>query len=391
MVSGHPINEVRAIAVNDLGQLAYTAQLLGTYGVFVDDIPVVIGGIVSPEPGGAPAKDISLNNAGQVGFYGHAEGLGDALYIATPDYIFDSNGDGEVDAVDFEVFEACLSGDIDSTPECGCLTFFDADTSRTLDCDDLEAMRAAWTAPTGPPTLRLCARCSRYAPLRVQNLTDPAAIRLIPIELPSAPTATGTPLWLGQPRVYPDEDASDPLRSFVASGLSCDPYITDWSTSGEVHVFGAEITPGAVYEVEVALSGPGGFEFTYVTTIMTGRWGDVAPLFDGEDPGAPQPDFNDIAAIVKKFLGDPSAPRKSRAQLVPNTVLPDRPVDFKDIAAGVSAFVGIRYSDLLSSTGPCACPSAVSCGTSACASDIQCADGICIGGFCTDACGRCAP
>ena len=71
--------------------------------------------------------------------------------------------------------------------------------------------------------------------------------------------------------------------------------------------------------------------------------------------------------------------------------IPERAVSFKDIAADVSAFSGTAYVDLLGITGPCACPSAVTCGDTACLNDIACGSGYCIDGFCIDACGRCTP
>ena len=127
--------------------------------------------------------------------------------------------------------------------------------------------------------------------------------------------------------------------------------------------------------------------------IMTTKFGDAAPLFDGSG-NPPQPDFNDIAGLVQKFLAEPDAPKKAIAQLQPNVVYPDRPVDFKDIAADVQAFLGVAYSSVF--FGPCVCPSNVTCGATACSNALHCAGvtpdgGLCIGGFCADPCGRCTP
>jgi hypothetical protein len=125
--------------------------------------------------------------------------------------------------------------------------------------------------------------------------------------------------------------------------------------------------------------------------VDTGLWGDVWGQFRS-DPGAPaQPDFNDIAAMVRKFQALPDAPLKSVAQLQPNTALPDRPIDFKDIAANVEAFLGHPYSSVQGITGPCVCPSTVVCGETSCASDITCGTGFCVAGSCRDECGRCVP
>ncbi len=114
-------------------------------------------------------------------------------------------------------------------------------------------------------------------------------------------------------------------------------------------------------------------------------------LFEGDDPGAPQPDFVDISAVVAKFTGEPGAVIKAQAQLQPNVVFPNRTVDFRDIAADVRAFVGEAYVEGDGITGPCPCPSAVTCSATACGNDLDCVDGFCVDGFCTDACGRCSP
>ena len=159
-------------------------------------------------------------------------------------------------------------------------------------------------------------------------------------------------------------------------------------------MYGAEIVPSSVYQVqrasefcpeladEACWSAP--------LTITTAKYGDVWPLF-AAPLNSYQPDFNDIAALVQKFLaaGPATAPIKAVAQLQPNVVFPGRPIDFKDIAADVQAFLGAAYSTV--EPGPCACPSAVTCGTTFCTSDQHCGSGLCVDDFCTDACGRCTP
>jgi len=88
------------------------------------------------------------------------------------------------------------------------------------------------------------------------------------------------------------------------------------------------------------------------------------------------------------------APIKAVAQLQPNCVFPDRAVDFRDIAADVQAFLGVTIVE--AEFGPCLCPSSVTCGTTPCSTDLNCngvtpSGGLCVGGFCTDPCGRCTP
>jgi hypothetical protein len=240
--------------------------------------------------------------------------------------------------------------------------------------------------------------------------------------LPGFPAAEGVRYWVGPPRDVPDENTAVPEQTVRVAPLQCEPYIADWSTFGLVHAYGAEIIPGARYEVTPIedpdwcrrtdgnlCSHPSGI-------VTTAKFGDVWPVWDWQLLSA-QPDFNDLAAFVRKFQATPSqcsggandrlacagagdcpsgscedtAPSKVYVQLVPNVVRPDRPVDFREIAAAVEAFAGTPFANVNHITGPCACPSSVVCGVTACAADTQCSGGYCIEGFCTDSCGRCTP
>jgi hypothetical protein len=91
--------------------------------------------------------------------------------------------------------------------------------------------------------------------------------------------------------------------------------------------------------------------YSAALTVTTARWGDIVAPF-AVDGGATQPDFIDIAAVVDKFADGAGAPTKARAELVGDTVDPDKPVDFQDIAAVVDAFQSLAYPY----AGPEACP-----------------------------------
>lgn len=124
----------------------------------------------------------------------------------------------------------------------------------------------------------------------------------------------------------------------------------------------------------------------------TGKRGDVRELHDSfENP--PQPDFGDIGGALAAFTESSTGYQatKVQAQMQPNTAIPARPVDFKDIASVVAAFIGSTYVQTVPNAGPCACPSDVTCAATSCAFDLQCGAGFCIDSFCTDQCGRCAP
>ena len=138
---------------------------------------------------------------------------------------------------------------------------------------------------------------------------------------------------------------------------------------------------------------------------------------NGDKNAAAQPDFGDISGMVAKFkaigskclLGanngvactgagdcpdgtcELGAPLKARCQLLPNAVDPSGAINFNDISFDVKAFQGNEYAAGATVVGPCTCPSSVTCGATACLNDFGCAEGPCLGGFCTDACSRCAP
>jgi len=239
-------------------------------------------------------------------------------------------------------------------------------------------------------------RKSRYLSIVPGNTGLAVGLRVTLVNVDGFPSANGSTLWVGPPHNYPEEDSSQPGLTFVGAGLQCEPYFADWGTIDVLQVFGAEIAPGSTYDVYAVSqvcyeSLDEGAEFGPPTTLHTGKWGDVVPLYDGDDPGAQQPDFKDIAATVAKFQANPAAPIKALAQLQPNVVFPGRALDFRDIAAGVAAFMGTSYAGSIPGSGPCVCPSSVICGANACTSDTQCTPGFCFNGYCTDTCGRCGP
>ncbi len=236
---------------------------------------------------------------------------------------------------------------------------------------------------------------SRFLSVNPMISGNQTALRVTLDNVAGFPVANGRTLWVGPPREYPEEDSSDPSRTFTGASLQCEPYFHDWSTLDVLQVFGAEITPGSSYQlhaVDATCSSQigTGFDFGPPLVSSTSHWGDVdVPYF--VNPGDVQPDFIDLNAVVSKFLGDPAAPIKATTQMQPNVAIPSRPLSFRDINAVVASFLGTEFPDGAGITGPCACPSAVTCGSLSCTSDGDCGTGYCLEGFCTDPCGRCAP
>lgn len=158
--------------------------------------------------------------------------------------------------------------------------------------------------------------------------------------------------WLGPPVQY-IESTSVPTP-FMVSTLQCEPYYTDWSTVGTVHVTGTEVVPSSVYDVQwitVGCQEASEASFSAPLSIATTRWGDVEELFNPPSASV-QPDVADISALVNKFKSAPGAPIKARALLAGN--IPDATFDlsFAHISDCVDAFrgQGFPYS------GPTTCP-----------------------------------
>jgi len=158
--------------------------------------------------------------------------------------------------------------------------------------------------------------------------------------------------WVGPPEMA-IEDANS-YEPFTAAQLQCDPYYYDWGPVGLLHVYGAAIMPESSYEVQFFDGDCGDVNnpacFSAPLVIDTGRWADVATPFEGE--GTAQPDFRDLSQFVFKFRAV-GGPIRVAAELDPNVInLQDVFVDFKDIAAAVSSFLGLAYDY----AGPAACP-----------------------------------
>jgi len=239
------------------------------------------------------------------------------------------------------------------------------------------------------------ARNNRYlmfkAPPIVTAGIGPTYVRVRIIALDGYPIPDPDVLYVGPPVAAPEEDSSQPALTFTAAPLQCEPYAHDWISEGVVSVYGAEIMPNSTYELQQSTGSNCDLLtdecWSAAITITTAKYGDVVAPYHGDGPV--QPDFGDISALVDKFLAAPGAPTKAVAQLQPNIVYPNRPIDFNDISADVEAFLGTTYAS--TEPGPCGCPSTVTCNATACASDSTCAPGLCIDNFCRDACGRCAP
>jgi len=175
--------------------------------------------------------------------------------------------------------------------------------------------------------------------------------------------------------------------------------------------------PSSTYELQSYAATCKGIEVgcpdvSPTVAMVTRRSGDASTPFNPPSASA-QPDGNDVIAVLNKFKNLPGAPSKLAAQIQPNIPELNADVSGLDISATVDAFKGAAYPF----SGPCACPSTVTCETTACSSAAACSGGMCektcVGGtnddqpcvstahcpgggtcgtgFCRDRCGRCSP
>ena len=152
-------------------------------------------------------------------------------------------------------------------------------------------------------------------------------------------------------------------------------------------------------------------------TMFTRRSGDAAPNFN-PPAASTQPDALDVTAVVNKLKNFAGALPKAITQLQPNLTELNADVNALDIVAVVDAVRQVKYGF----SGPCACPSTVTCGSLACPggpsvcvtafgggaqcvktcvggdnmgdpciNNSHCPGSTCGAGFCRDRCGRCFP
>ncbi len=234
----------------------------------------------------------------------------------------------------------------------------------------------------------------------------------------------GCARWVGPPITALESQDSPGVGDFRGARLQCTPYYHDWASENLIHVTGAEIAPSSSYSGQVYGSGckgnePGCGSVSQSVTMSTHRSGDVASPYNPPSP-TQQPDANDVSQIVAKFKSLPGAPKKADVQVQPNLPGLNSDIDAFDISSVVDSFKGYPYAY----SGPCVCPSTVTCNVTPCANPTPCGNGTCVktcaggtndtlpcinnnhclgslappvpngvcgAGSCRDRCGRCSP
>jgi hypothetical protein len=132
---------------------------------------------------------------------------------------------------------------------------------------------------------------------------------------------------------------------FFASPLQCEAYYRNWNSIDVVHVYGSEVVPSSMYDIQAVLEDCSLLEeanYTAPLRMETTRWGDIDVPYNPPSPTT-QPDLADISALVNKFRSAPGAPIKAQAVLAGS--VPDFGLDigFDHISACVDAFKGREY------------------------------------------------
>jgi hypothetical protein len=182
----------------------------------------------------------------------------------------------------------------------------------------------------------------------------------------------GASMWVGEPTEYcenagqanpgfgecgPAPGLSD--ESFFAASLQCEPYFSEWSEAGTIHVFHELIVPSGSYEVRVmqeTCDPTVAWHMSDGMNVLTSRWGDTVSDCATTPCGPPDGSVNvttDVTAILDKFKNLPGAPRKARCDLEP--VEPDQLINITDVTYALDAFLGLDYPFTPGSTPP-PCP-----------------------------------
>jgi hypothetical protein len=169
--------------------------------------------------------------------------------------------------------------------------------------------------------------------------------------IPDFSAAEGSSMWVGPPEWFSDSSGSPP--GYFAARLQCEPYYTDWSGMGLIHVYGPEVVPASTYEIESIsehCTAVNPQNYSAMLEVTTNRWGDVAAPFWPAVGG--QPNFSDVSALVDRFRSAPGSIPTLSAQLQPMVPVPGANVNFADVSACVDAFRGLPYPF----SGPQSCP-----------------------------------
>ena len=95
------------------------------------------------------------------------------------------------------------------------------------------------------------AGCNTAIRVKLVSLYHPAPTMIV---RPDISAFEGEVRWVGPPVAYP-EGVELSGYTFNGAELQCDPFFTNWSSLGLLHVFGSAIVPDSMYEIEMVDAG----------------------------------------------------------------------------------------------------------------------------------------
>lgn len=306
--------------------------------------------LITSSPAGGANADCNCNGIGDEQDILNATSM-DCNANGLPDECeFDCNSNNTPDDCDIALGSSldCQTNGIPD--ECDLLLGISVDVNNNTIPDDC-------CEPADPPQAGPEADLkNRYISLLGSNPGRLTALRVtlaslqhpVPPNLPERPPIDfsafeGEIRWIGPPTVYPE--GSTPTATFAAARVQCTPHYADWAAFGLVHVFGAEIMPSSLYQVQAIDAGcdvNGESDYSVALPLSTARWGDVGAPFNPPST-TPQPDVLDISNLVSNLKNVVGAPTKVYAQLQPAILNPSDEANILDVVSAVDALKGIAY------------------------------------------------
>lgn len=166
-------------------------------------------------------------------------------------------------------------------------------------------------------------------------------------------------MWVAEPEDVSENGAEvEPITgfpNFKAATLQCEPFYSDWSSFGTVHIYHEAIVPDGSYSIQVidehcTISVESNFSAPLAVTMT--HWGDTLGNCSTIPCSPPDGTVNiiDVVGILGRFISDPDSIIKTRADIEPAT--PDRVINISDVLFSLGAFSGVPYPFL---PGPVPC------------------------------------
>ena len=202
---------------------------------------------------------------------------------------------------------------------------------------------------------------NRFISITAGDAGRPQAIRVTFQRLPAPFNIwNGAALWVGPTAQVSESGAAvtpqDGFPNFTASVLQCEPFYTDWSLVGEVHVLHEGIVPLGAYRIDVIDEGCfTTFQPNYSAPlrISNPKLGDTLENLSVVPAPPPNGDVSvaDVLGVLGRFASAPTAIIKSRADLEPACL--DLLINISDALLALTGFSGLSYPFSPSAAGPC--------------------------------------